>query len=89
MASKLYGELSKICSAGEAGKLKTSLAKYSIKFNDFAVQNASALKKVFEAVRQTLHITVCEKVCGQTMKCKEFSIFFVSRRFTVNEKSAH
>ena len=21
---------------------------------------------VFEAVRQTLHITVCEKVCGQT-----------------------
>ena len=37
----------------EATQLKTSSAKYSIEFNDLAV-------------RQTLHITVCENVCGQT-----------------------
>ena len=37
----------------EATQLKTSSAKYSIEFNDLAV-------------RQTLHTTVCEKVCGQT-----------------------
>ena len=48
----------------EAAQLKTSLAKNSIEFNDFT--NASASNSVFEAVRQTLHITVCEKVCGQT-----------------------
>ena len=39
---------------------------YSIDFNDLAVQIASASNSVFEAVRQTLHITVCKKVCGQT-----------------------
>ena len=50
----------------EAAQLKTSLAKYSIEFNDFSRTIASTLKSVFEAVRQTLHITVCEKVCGQT-----------------------
>ena len=40
MASKLYCELRKICSAsfGEATQLKTSLAKYSIEFDDLAVQ---------------------------------------------------
>ena len=32
MASKLYGDFN------EAGKPKSSLAKYSIEFNDFAVQ---------------------------------------------------
>ena len=47
----------------EAAQLKTSLAKYSI--------NASASNSVFEAVRQTLHITVCEKVGGQTRKDTE------------------
>ena len=50
----------------EATQLKTSLAKNSIKFNDFSGTNASASNSVFEAVRQTLHITICEKVCGQT-----------------------
>ena len=34
----------------------TSLAKYSIEFNDLAVQTPSAPNTVFEAVRQTLHI---------------------------------
>ena len=40
MASKLYFELRKICSASlmEVTQLKTSLAKYSIEFNDLAVQ---------------------------------------------------
>ena len=47
----------------EAALLKTSLAKYSI--------NASASNSVFEAVRQALHITVCEKVGGQTRKDTE------------------
>ena len=54
MASKLYGELSK-GEFNEAGKPKTSVAKYSREFIDFAAPNT-----VFEAVRQTLHITVCE-----------------------------
>ena len=49
----------------EAAQLETSRAKYSIEFNDSGT-NASASNSVFEAVRQTLHITVCEKVCGQT-----------------------
>ena len=48
----------------EPSQLKTSLAKYSIEFNDLAVQASS--NSVFEAIRQTLHIVVCEKVCGQT-----------------------
>ena len=58
----------------ETTQLKTALAKYSI--------DASASNRVFEAVRQTLHLTVCEKVCGQTMyvnggifatKCRHYS----------------
>ena len=49
----------------ETAQPKTSLAKYSIEFNDLAV-DASAPNSVFEAIRQTLHIVVCEKVCGQT-----------------------
>ena len=45
----------------EAAQPKTSLAKYSIVFNNLAVQtNASAPNTVFEAVWPTLHITVCE-----------------------------
>ena len=47
------------------GKQKTYSLKYSVEFNDFAVQT-TAPNTVFEAVGQTLHITVCEKVCGQT-----------------------
>ena len=51
----------------EVTHLKTSLAKYSIEFNDLAVQiGPHRIALVFEAVRQTLHITVCENVCGQT-----------------------
>ena len=50
----------------EATQLKTSLAKYSVEFNDLAVQMRPHRIYVFEAVRQTLYITVCEKVCGQT-----------------------
>ena len=38
----------------EATQPKASLAKYSIEFNDLAVQNASAPNTVFETVRQTL-----------------------------------
>ena len=48
----------------EAAHPKTSLAKYSIEFNFFGCTNASASNSVFEAVRQTLHITVCEKSVG-------------------------
>ena len=58
MANKLYCELSEF---NEATQPKTSLAKYSIEFNDVATPNT-----VFEAVRQTLHITVYEKICRQT-----------------------
>ena len=39
---------------------KTSHAKFSVEFNDFPVQT----RPVFGAVRQSLHITVCEKVFG-------------------------
>ena len=67
LASKLYGELRKTCLASlgefEAGKPKASLAKYSVKFNDFAVQMRPLRKTVFEAVRQTFHINVCQKSC--------------------------
>ena len=53
----------------EATQLKTSLAKNSIKLNDLVVQmRPHRIFIIFEAVRQTLHITVCEKVCGQTTK---------------------
>ena len=55
----MFGELN------EATQLKSSLAKYSIEFNDLAVQMRPHRIGVFEAVRQTLHITVCEKVCGR------------------------
>ena len=49
----------------EAAQLKTSLAKYSIEFNDLAAQmHPHRIYSVFEAVRQTF--TVCEKVCEQT-----------------------
>ena len=47
----------------EAGKRKTSLAKYSVELNG---TNASAPNTVFECVRQTLHVYVCENVCTQT-----------------------
>ena len=33
--------------------------------------NASGSNSVFEAARQTLHITVCEKVCGQTSRIRD------------------
>ena len=46
----------------EASKPNTSLAKYSLEFDDFAEPNMSAPKTALEAVRQTLHITVCEKL---------------------------
>ena len=63
MASKLHCEENVFGEFNKATQLKTSLVKYSIEFNDLAASNS-----VFEAVRQTLHITVCdEKVCGQTM----------------------
>ena len=53
----LFGEFN------EAGKPKTSLAKYSVEFNHFAVPQRPHQRTVFEAVRQsyTLHITVCKK----------------------------
>ena len=63
MANKLYCELSEFI---EAAQPKTSLTKYSIEFNDLAVQKRpheephEHRKPFFEAVRQTLHITVCE-----------------------------
>ena len=47
----------------EAAQLKTSLAKYSIEFNELAVQTRPHRITVFEIVRQILHITVGEKVC--------------------------
>ena len=40
--------------------------KYSVEFNDFAVTQRPHRGTVFDAVRQTLHITVCKKVCGPT-----------------------
>ena len=59
----------------EATQLKTSLAKYSIEFNDLAVQMQNFM--------QTLYITVCEKVCGQTKISREF-IFMVHQIFKEN-----
>ena len=52
MASKLYGKFN------ETGKPKTSLAKYLVEFN-FTASNT-----VFEAVKKTLHITVCGQTNG-------------------------
>ena len=52
----------------KARKEKTSLAKYSIEFNDFTVQTRPHRNTVFGDIRETLHITVCEKVCGLTTK---------------------
>ena len=49
----------------EAGKLKTALAKYSIKFNNFAESQRSHGRIILGAVRQAFHITACDKVCGQ------------------------
>ena len=46
----------------EAAQPKTPFAKYSIEFNAY---KCVASNSVFEAVRQTLHITLCEKVYGQ------------------------
>ena len=66
---KYFGEMTNIfpdkvfivkiisCFFNDVGK---PLAKYSVEFNNFP-------NTVFETVRQTLHITVCEKVCGQTI----------------------
>ena len=73
MASKLYGELSK-GEFNEAGKPKTSVAKYSREFIDFAAPNT-----VFEAVRQTLHNTIFEKVCGQTILHRSFFVISFSK----------
>ena len=50
--SRLLASWGKYVRFNETIQLKTLLAKYSIKFNDLAVQ--------------ILHINVCEKVCGQT-----------------------
>ena len=59
----------------EAAQPKTSLAKYSTEFNDLAVQ--------MQNFRQTLHITVCEKVCGQTKISREI-IFVVQQIWKEN-----
>ena len=66
----------------ETAQPKTSLAKYSIEFNLFSCTNASASNSVFEAVRQTLHITVCEMVCGQT---RSSSTVEVDLLFEIND----
>ena len=57
----------------EATQLKTSLAKYSIEFNDLAIQMRPhriaylrQLGRPYTSSYTSLHITVCEKVCGQT-----------------------
>ena len=63
----------------EATQLETSLAKYSIEFNDLAVQMRPHR---IAYLRLTLHITVCEKVCGQTRDYLDylgsFLLMFVS-----------
>ena len=68
MASKLHYELRKICLCefNEATQLKTSLAKYSIEFNDLAVQMRTHRIAYLRLLGRSLYITVCEKVCGQT-----------------------
>ena len=51
----------------EAAQPKNSLTRQIFnRIQLFSCTNASAPNSVFEAVRQTLHINVCEKVCGQT-----------------------
>ena len=45
----------------EVDRPKTSHAKYTVKFKDFAVQRRSH-HKLFRYVRQTLHITVCKNL---------------------------
>ena len=50
----------------EAEKPKTSFAKYSVKFNDLAVQMRPHRIAYLRLLSRPLHITVYEKVCGQT-----------------------
>ena len=48
------------------GKTKNLVRQIFGEIQWFSRTNASASNSVFEAVKQTLHITVCMKVCGQT-----------------------
>ena len=81
MTSKLYGELSKICLA--------SLMTRQIfgRIQRFGRINASIPNTVFQAVSQTLQITVCEKVCGQTRLCTNIFIILVRSNFSFLEFS--
>ena len=47
----------------EAGKSKASLAKYSVQFNEFPKEK---FLTVFGDVRQTVYVTICEKIWLQT-----------------------
>ena len=57
---------SKMCSANHCSGEFNEEPKYSIGIHWFCCTNASVPNTVFKAVRQALHTTVCEKVCGQS-----------------------
>ena len=66
----------------EATQLKSSLAKYSIEFNDLTVQMRPHRIAYLRLLgRPYIHITVCEKVCGQTTQT---SLIVTSRNLTAN-----
>ena len=71
----------------EATQLKNLTRQKFDKIQRFSGTNASASNSVFEAVRQTLHITACEKVCRQTNFSQEGcskELFFVVFYLMVN-----
>ena len=70
MLEKVSRKIHVLGEFNEVGKSKTSLAKNSVEFDEFAGKKCShqTLYLRLRTVRQTLHITVCEKVCGQNIK---------------------
>ena len=68
----------------EAGKIKKSPNRQIFgRIHRFFRTTAPAPKTVLEAVRQTLHATVCEKNCGKTV------IFYLElslRRFRLDSR---
>ena len=72
MASKLYCELSKISSGefNEAAQPKTSLAKYSIEFNNLAVQTRPHRIQYLRLLSKPYTLLyVSRSVCRRGMTC--------------------
>ena len=58
----------------KAGKPKTSLAKYSVEFNDFAEPQRLHRRPYLRLLGRPYKLLACEKVCGQ----KNFELLYSS-----------